>query len=94
MLVFYGTGLQRQNAVAPFQILDVGADVRDLTRYPVDSSDVLDWDTVMTYGEGTEVAIVTYGNGVATAKIAQTKLDIKTTVIDAPYLSSVPCIYE
>ncbi len=65
-----------------------------LTRYPVDTSDVLDWDTVMTYGEGTEVAIVTYGNGVATAKIAQTKLDIKTTVIDAPYLSSVPAMLK
>jgi len=65
-----------------------------LTRYPVDTSDVLDWDTVMTYGEGKEVAIVTYGNGVATAKIAQTKLDIKTTVIDAPYLSSVPAMLK
>ena len=65
-----------------------------LTKYPVDTSETLDWDTVISYGEGTDVAIVTYGNGVATAKIAQTKLDIETTVIDSPYLSAVPCNVE
>eukprot|EP00943_MAST-04B_sp_MAST-4B-sp1_P008904 g8904.t1 len=65
-----------------------------LTKYPVDTSETLDWDTVISYGEGTDVAIVTYGNGVATAKIAQTKLDIETTVIDSPYLSAVPAMLK
>tara|TARA_Y100001970_G_C14061680_1_gene764520 strand:+ start:227 stop:433 length:207 start_codon:yes stop_codon:yes gene_type:complete len=29
VFVFYGTRLQRQDAVPPFQVLDVGADVRN-----------------------------------------------------------------
>ena len=65
-----------------------------LTKYPTDQSDVLDFDTVITHGEGTGLAIVTYGNGVPTARIAQSKLadkyGIESTVIDSPCLSMVP----
>ena len=54
----------------------------------------MDFDTVITHGDGTGLAIVTYGNGVPTAKIAQSKLanryGIESTVIDSPCLSMVP----
>lgn len=63
--------------------------------YPADSGEVMTFDEVRTYGEGTKLAIVSYGNGVPTSLIAQKRLQDEhgmkgVTVIDAPYLSGVP----
>eukprot|EP01134_Creolimax_fragrantissima_P006074 CFRG6074T1 len=61
-----------------------------------DKGDVMGWDEVRCYGgRGTRIAIVTYGNGVATSlqarHILETELGISgITVIDSPYLSAVP----
>jgi len=63
--------------------------------YPADPNEIMTFDEIRTYGEGTNLAIVSYGNGVPTALIAQRQLESEhgmqgVTVIDAPYLSAVP----
>eukprot|EP00929_Paragymnodinium_shiwhaense_P077325 TRINITY_DN39818_c0_g2_i1.p1 TRINITY_DN39818_c0_g2~~TRINITY_DN39818_c0_g2_i1.p1 ORF type:complete len:777 (-),score=162.47 TRINITY_DN39818_c0_g2_i1:152-2482(-) len=63
--------------------------------YPSDVNEVMSFDEVRTYGGGTKLAIVSYGNGVPLALGAQKQLQEehgidKVTVIDAPYLSRVP----
>eukprot|EP00927_Polykrikos_kofoidii_P043840 TRINITY_DN3793_c0_g1_i8.p1 TRINITY_DN3793_c0_g1~~TRINITY_DN3793_c0_g1_i8.p1 ORF type:complete len:1006 (+),score=181.74 TRINITY_DN3793_c0_g1_i8:39-3020(+) len=63
--------------------------------FPTKPDDVLSFDEVISYGEGSDLAIVTYGNGVPTALRAQRRLreahDLKgVVVVDAPYLSQVP----
>lgn len=63
--------------------------------YPADPSEVMTFDEVRTYGAGGNLAIVSYGNGVPTALIAQRHLQHQLgmtgiMVIDAPYLSSLP----
>lgn len=56
----------------------------------------LTWDKVRTYGEGKKLAIVCYGNSVIQALNAMQVLEKEhgrkgeVTVIDCPYLSSVP----
>ena len=72
----------------------VGSD--DAWRRPFpEPNEVLTWDQVMTYGSSNRLAVVTYGNGVVTA--LQAKHELMTqhgfddfTIIDSPYLSSVP----
>jgi len=63
--------------------------------YPVDQSDVMDFDEVTTHGEGDRLLIVSYGNGVPTALRARAALEQEhgasgIVVADAPYLSGVP----
>lgn len=72
-----------------------GKDDKWMTPYPADPDEMMTFDEVRTYGEGTKLAIVSYGNGVPTALIAQRRLQEEhemqgVTVIDAPYLSAVP----
>ena len=72
-----------------------------MTEYPHDLDDTMSFDEVTRYpaadhdsGDGERMAIVTYGNGVVTAlqAVAQLPPDQArgVTVIDSPYLSSVP----
>jgi len=65
-----------------------------MRSYPANPSDVLAFDEVQTYGEGNELMIVSYGNGVPTALSARRKLQEKgingVVVVDSPYLSDVP----
>ena len=65
-----------------------------MSKYPAEDQ-FLTFDDVITHGEGKRLAIVTYGNGVIQSLLARKTLmeehgytDI--TVIDCPYLSSVP----
>jgi len=63
--------------------------------YPADAHDVMAFDEVRTYGDGAELLIVSYGNGVPTALHAQRHLEEEhgingVVVVDAPYLSDVP----
>merc|ERR1719313_762084 len=63
--------------------------------YPADTDEVMTFDEIRQYGNGKDLAIVSYGNGVPTSLIAQKSLQDMhgwsgVTVIDAPYLSSVP----
>lgn len=65
-------------------------------RYPA-KHEVMTFDDIVTYGEGTELALVTYGSGVITALRARKELmanhgwDVEEiTVIDSPLLSAVP----
>ncbi len=47
-------------------------------------------DQVVEYGDGRDIAIVSYGNGVVTSLRAQKQLaaaNVHATVIDTPYLS-------
>lgn len=66
-----------------------------MTAYPSDAGDVLSFDDVTLYGEGSELLIVSYGNGVPTALRAKRRLEEQhgftgITVVDSPYLSGVP----
>jgi|EP00945_MAST-04E_sp_MAST-4E-sp1_P002826 2-oxoisovalerate dehydrogenase E1 component len=75
-------------------------DNRWMTKYPTELDNVLDFDTVILHGdskdkEEKDLAIVTYGNGVPTAMLAQQELEGKNafenvTVVDCPTLSAVP----
>jgi pyruvate/2-oxoglutarate/acetoin dehydrogenase E1 component len=66
--------------------------------YPADSNDYLTFDDIMTYGDAvneSELAIVSYGNGVVTALQARAELIEKhgwksISIIDSPLLSAVP----
>lgn len=63
--------------------------------YPTDVQDSLDFDEVCQYGEGSDLLIVSYGNGVPTSLRARQCLQEQhgvqgVTVLDAPYLSDVP----
>lgn len=65
-----------------------------MRSFPSDRGDVMAFDEVRTYGDGNDLLIVTYGNGVPTALAAQKKLQehgVKGVVVaDSPYLSDVP----
>jgi 2-oxoisovalerate dehydrogenase E1 component len=78
-----------------------------LWQFPYsDESEVLPWDHIIQYGEGTSLAIVTYGNGVISALQAKHTLEQQfgpeinslegsgISVIDCPYLSHVPSVLE
>jgi len=63
--------------------------------FPADATDVLSFDDVTTYGDGCDVLIVTYGNGVPTSLRAKKVLEqqhggLGVTVVDCPYLSGLP----
>jgi len=63
--------------------------------YPKDVSEVMDFDEVCQYGEGSELLIVSYGNGVPTSLRARHSLMQDhgvqgVTVLDVPYLSGTP----
>lgn len=63
--------------------------------YPSDPNDMLEFDQVQTYGEGSQLAIVSYGNGVPAALRAKKNLERHhgaqgVVVIDAPLLSDIP----
>jgi len=65
-----------------------------MNPYPQDPCDVMDFNEVRTYGEGDQLLIVSYGNGVPTALRAQRALQedhgIKgAVVVDVPLLSGV-----
>eukprot|EP00397_Hematodinium_sp_SG-2012_P010694 GEMP01010817.1.p1 GENE.GEMP01010817.1~~GEMP01010817.1.p1 ORF type:complete len:778 (+),score=212.19 GEMP01010817.1:95-2428(+) len=70
-------------------------DNRWMTTYPVEPLDMRDFDEATAYrgeGTGTEVLVVTYGNGVPTALRAQKTLvtrGVCATVLDVPYVSGV-----
>ena len=65
-----------------------------LCSYPKED-EYMTFDEIRLYGEGKKLAIVSYGNGVVTARQARAEL-IKNhgfsdiTVIDSPYLSDIP----
>jgi len=66
-----------------------------LRAYPADVLEVKDFDEVCLHGDGEELLIVSYGNGVPTALRARRRLaeehGVKgVSVVDVPYLSDVP----
>lgn len=66
-----------------------------LRPYPQDPREVMAFDEVRTYGDGSDLAIISYGNGVPTALRAKRRLEedhgaAGVVVVDAPLLSAVP----
>lgn len=71
------------------------ADDAWMTPFPTDICDVKDFDEVTQHGTGSNILIVSYGNGVPTALRAQKMLGDEhgvtgVVVADVPYLSGVP----
>jgi 2-oxoisovalerate dehydrogenase E1 component len=72
-----------------------GKDDAWMTPYPHDPKDIAGFDEVRKYGEGKNLLIVSYGNGVPTAIRAQKTLKDEhgieeVVVLDAPCLSQLP----
>ncbi|KRS13516.1 MFS transporter [Roseovarius atlanticus] len=79
-------------ALYPMRDLTEPGDNAWLTTYP-DPSETIPLGQVGQHGDGTDLAIVTFGNGHHLSRQAQTKLDtdgIKTRVIDLRWLSPLP----
>jgi len=64
-----------------------------LRKYP-NNNEILHFDEIIQYGNGKDLTIVSFGNGVVkslqTQKILKDKHGINCTVIDTPYISSIP----
>ncbi len=64
-----------------------------LRKYP-NNNEILHFDEIIQYGNGKDLTIVSFGNGVVkslqTQKILKDKHGINCTVIDTPYISNIP----
>ena len=79
-------------ALYPMRDLLEDGDGRWMTRYP-DPGDRTQWGEVATHGSGTDLAIVTFGNGTYLSRQAQADLKsggIDARVIDLRWLSPLP----
>lgn len=79
-------------ALYPMRDLHEAGDNAWLTAYP-DPSETIPLGQVGQHGDGTDLAIVTFGNGHYLSRQAQKKLDadgIKSRVIDLRWLSPIP----
>jgi len=68
-------------------------DDRWLKKYP-NNNEILHFDEIIQYGNGKDLTIVSFGNGVVKSlqaqKILKEKHGINCTVIDTPYISNIP----
>lgn len=79
-------------ALYPMRDLHADKDAGWMTRYP-DPSEVIALGEVGQYGTGTDLAIVTFGNGTYLSRQAETRLaaeGVMTRVIDMRWLSPLP----
>lgn len=79
-------------ALYPMRDLHSDKDGGWMCRYP-DPSEVIRLGEVGTYGEGTDLAIVTFGNGVYLSRQAEARLaaeGVKARIIDTRWLSPLP----
>jgi 2-oxoisovalerate dehydrogenase E1 component len=79
-------------ALYPMRDLHEDKDGGWLSHYP-DPSEVIDLGEVGTYGEGKDLAIVTFGNGTYLSRQAEARLaadGVKARVIDLRWLSPLP----
>ena len=79
-------------ALYPMRDLLADKDGGWMTRYP-DPSEIIGLGEVGVHGDGTDLAIVTFGNGTYLSRQAQARLaaeGVKTRVVDMRWLSPLP----